>query len=654
MLVLGLSGGFSREDVELTPDIQDNFFHDAAACLLRDGHVLAAVEQERLNRIKQTTKFPARAVRACLAEAGVTLADVDRISYYFREDFLDAQLHMQYMNNPDIPVVYSRELVRRRLAEELGTDFPADRISYTPHHLAHATATFAHSGMSEALVVVIDARGDDESWTFYRGTESGLEQLTTHSVMHSLGRLYLIGTAMLGYKMGDEYKVMGLAPYGDPERYRPAFDGCYTLRDKGAFDLDLGALLPAFAMNGFTWRRRGEGFGQDHKDFAAALQETVERITLHALTHWREATGLGDLCLSGGVAHNCTMNGKVLRSGLFDRVFVHPASHDAGAALGAALAADDQRDRAPKQLHAANWGPGIGNRDQIRTELLAWEPLVEFEECDDIVARTADLLADGSVVAWVQGRSEFGPRALGNRSILADPRPKENQTRINAMIKMRESFRPFAPVVTTEAAEKYFEIPSAEGNFDFMSFVLPVREEHRAALGAVTHVDGTARVQVVDPAANPRFSELVTRFGDRTGVPVLLNTSFNNHAEPIVQNVRDALATYLTTGLDRLVIGDFLVRRKDKPGRPALETCTVVLPAAVRLAESVQHDGSRRVVTHELFFALAKGKRRTVSPEAYAVLSRTDSQTPIGTLTDELRTELHQLWQDRFIAIVPC
>src|SRR5262249_21513820 len=348
--------------------------------------------------------------------------------------------------------------------------------------------------------------------------------------------LYLGATRHLGYRFGDEYKVMGLAPYGDPHAYRNVFESIYTLEEKGDYSLAPGAVAEyesvnysAF-VNGLQPRRRGDNFTQQHTDFAAALQNTLETIVLHVVQYWSKSTGIPNLCFGGGVAHNCSLNGVILRLGLFSDVFVHPASHDAGAAEGAALTVVHQCGRSPRRavrLISASVGPTLGSAADIAQMLNCWSSLIEVEPQDDVVDKAARLLAKGHVLGWAQGASEFGPRALGNRSIIADPRPKENQTRINSMVKKRESFRPFAPVVTPEAASTYFEIPETRANYDFMSFVVKVREERCAELGAVTHVDQTARLQVINPAGNERFYRLVQRFGEITGTPVLLNTSFN-------------------------------------------------------------------------------------------------------------------------------
>ncbi|MGH3915546.1 MAG: carbamoyltransferase family protein [Pseudonocardiaceae bacterium] len=668
MLVLGLNGNFSAADTDLVYRMREVFLHDASACLIKDGVLVAAVEEERLNRIKKTTKFPINAVRACLESANVAPADVDAVGYYFPEDHMDMVLNQLYTENNGAPTRYTRQLIRHWLKAEFGWDLPDDKLFYTPHHLAHALSTFRRSGMAEALVVVMDGMGEESSGTVYRGENGRLQSLASHSILNSLGMLYMCATQQLGYKFGDEYKVMGLAPYGDPGTYREIFESLYTLQEKGNYEiapcnLGLNTLGPAFFTHGITPRRRGEEFTQLHMDFAAGVQETLEKIVMHVLEYWAENTGLRRLCFGGGVAHNCSLNGVILRSGLFDEVFVHPASHDSGAGEGAALAAEYQigiiRPPLPK-LRSASLGPDLGATHEIEETLNSWGRLIDLERSVDIVDKAATLLADGAVLGWAQGRSEFGPRALGNRSIIADARPKENQTRINAMVKKRESFRPFAPVVTPEAASTYFEIPEAEANYDFMSFVLRVREERRAELGAVTHVDGTARLQIIDPTTNERFHRLVSRFGELTGTPVLLNTSFNNNAEPIVQSVEDALTCFLTTDLDYLVIEDFLIRQR--PAQPSdFADFVLQFRPMTRLTQSLKiTPAGERVVTREIYFDYSTGSRAEVSPELFTVLERVDGKSSLGSLAqtdgglnENMITELYDLWQERYFTLTP-
>jgi predicted NodU family carbamoyl transferase len=665
MLTLGLSGNFSPEGEELVPDMHWGFFHDSAACLVRDGVLLAAVEEERLNRIKKTSKFPMNAIRSCLEAAGCSAAEIDAVAYPFPETFIDHTLNsFLYLDHQQVPAVYSRQLIGDWMSREFGKELAPDQLIYSSHHLTHAISAFARSGLDDALVVVMDGNGEEESTTIFHAAPGKMEPLVKHSIPKSLGNLYLSGTLLLGYGFGDEYKIMGLAPYGRPEKYRAIFDKLYTLLPDGEYEFQhvgpgLTLLAPIFLAHGIKPRRKGEELTQAHKDIAAGLQEMLEKIAMHVITHWARLTGLRAAAITGGVAHNSSLNGLILRSGLFDEVFVHPASHDAGAAEGAALLAERDRAGAPGRrvlMRSASLGPGLGETGEIEKTIRSWDALVDVERQPDIVATAAALLADGAVLGWAQGRSEFGPRALGNRSILADARPVENRIRINAMIKKREAYRPFAPVVTAEAADEYFELPATAATYDFMSFVVPVREDQRAELGAVTHTDGTARLQVVDKTVNERFHRLVSEFGAITGTPVLLNTSFNNNAEPIVQDVDEAITCYLTSGLDYVVIEDFLIQRKHAV-LPVDELVIGFRPAA-RLARRVTPGAAGKgSEVHEIYMDYRLGRRMEVSARTYAVLERADGKTPVRELgvelTGEVQAELTDLWQNRLITMTP-
>ncbi|WP_346012099.1 carbamoyltransferase C-terminal domain-containing protein [Streptomyces sp. SID3343] len=668
MLTIGLNGNFSPGNSDIVPGLREYMYHDAAAALVRDGVLLAAVEEERINRIKHTTKFPVNALRACLDIADVSPADIDAVGYYFPEQYLDFMLNGLYIDNPTVPARYSRQLVKDRLSEGLGWDLPDDKLFFVSHHRAHAISGFTRSGMEDALVVVLDGMGEDSSGTVFGAVDGRLDVLSKLPMQNSLGLVYMGATRHLGFRFGDEYKVMGLAPYGDPGVYRAVFESMYALGPDGDYAfpghaLNMDYVGGVFFAHGLPPRRATDPVEQRHKDFAAGLQETLERIVLHVMGHWGRTTRHTRLVFSGGVAHNCSLNGAVLRSGLFSEVFVHPASHDAGTAEGAALLAQESLGatvRLKERLRSASVGPALGSTRAVEEKLASWCGSVDVERPADVVETTARLLADGAVVGWAQGRSEFGPRALGNRSILADPRPAANRTRINAMIKKRESFRPFAPMVVPEAARTYFELPDTAANYDFMSFVVRVRPEHRETLGAVTHVDGTARIQIVDPEVDERVHRLVTRFGALTGTPVLLNTSMNNNAEPIVQSVEDAVTCLLTTELDCLVVDDFVVRRR--PGyMDALDDLVPALRPVTKLTRNTRAGrAGENVVSHEIVLDYAGGPRAAVSPELFALLEQADGVRTLGSLasgtggtTQRMRSELHGLWQQRFFTLAP-
>lgn len=678
LLVLGISCCLSPLTDDFMPQRWALRYHDAAAVLLRDGEVVAGVEQERLNRIKHTTHFAGEAIQFCLDEAGVRLGELDRIAFFFDEHYTDRELYLHYAQHPRLPVRSSRELLADRVRERFDVDLDNQTVHFVRHHTAHAFTTYPQSGYSDALVVVMDGAGEDNAISVYHGHGATLDLLTSKEIASSLGYLYLAGTELLGYGLSDEYKVMGLAPHGDPRTYRDVFASLYELRADGDFGLNYAELQPAFGRIGFPPRRKGERFRPEHRDFAAGLQEMLERIGWHVISHWQRATGHRRLALAGGVAQNCTFNGRLVRSGIFDDVFVHPAAHDAGAALGAALTvhADlggslpggpppggrppDGRPPGgpplsgppPRQVRSVFWGPPLPDRDEVAGLLDRWRGFVTMTESAQVERDTAALLAQDKVVGWVQGRSEFGPRALGNRSILADPRPEANRDRVNLMVKQRETYRPFAPSVRAEDLREYFEFPTTMAPPDFMVFTVPVRPDKRHQLGAVTHVDGTARVHAVDRAVNPRYWRLLTEFAALTGVPALLNTSFNNHAEPIVDSVDDALSCYLTTRIDHLVIGDLIVSKLAW----TLADLTALRPMLVPFARLRTDRAPGGRPRHTIAFDYFGGQEQQIDTAVHAALSRADGHRTLGELdaTDEaVLAAIQHLWSERYLTLQP-
>lgn len=571
MLILGWHGGSKAEREDLQPGWST---HDGAAVLLRDGQIVAAVEEERLNRVKHSSYFPVRAITSCLDQAGVRLSEVDVVAMNFLErtrQIFPADVGLPSVNafleDPASAAPTVRSALAGLFERRFGTDV-SDRLHFCNHHVAHLWSAWGPSGFDDALAVSLDGSGDALSGMVATAGPAGLNTLRELPVAQSLGNLYSDSIRFLGYQRFDEYKVMGLAPYGEPLRFAWLFEQFYELLPEGGFRLapreerwgliqDAGLVREA--------RRSGQPFTQRHRDFAAALQSALETIVLHILRHFVAETGLRRLCYAGGVAHNCTLNGRLLRENLFDEVFVQPAAHDAGGALGAALhAAHTLDDNAPRStMHHVFLGNDLPGTAAIDEQLTAWADFVEYERLSDPVPETARLLAGGAVVGWVQGRSEFGPRALGHRSILADPRPAINKSRINAMVKKRESFRPFAPSILEEYLDALAEVPATKADTSFMTYTLTIRDRYRSLLDAVTHIDGSARVQSVSRERDEPFWRLIEAFRLLTGVPALLNTSFNNDAEPIVDAVEDAVACFLTTGIDFLVVGDVLVRRRD-------------------------------------------------------------------------------------------
>ncbi|MER8515648.1 carbamoyltransferase [Mesorhizobium sp. M1060] len=665
MLCLGISGGLDQVH-ENRFERPNAFMHDGAAVLVRDGKVIAAVEEERLNRIKHSNKLPSGSIQYCLSTAGVQLSDIDRVAVYASEPYANAMLEGMSASQPDIlsTPLDAKMLVQNLLAREFGTKLDSSRISFVGHHQAHAVSAFAMSGFEQSLILAIDGCGDFLSGLVAIGSGTEITQIEAFPEDNSLGLFYLETIRCLGYGMFDEYKVMGLAPYGDPAPYRELFEQFYELSANGGYRVHLDRIGPALLRN-IEIRRKGMPFTQQHRDVSASLQEALERIVFHILRHHREATGMKRLCLAGGVAHNCTMNGKLLYSGLFEDIFVQPASHDAGCALGAALIVSNEMGRpAPRErLQEVYWGPDLGSDRAVEQELNAWSGHLEVERSYDVASSAAHWITNGAVIGWVQGRSEFGPRALGNRSILADPRPAANKDRINAMVKKREGYRPFAPSVLEEDASEFFDLPDGKHEFPFMNFVVRVRDSKRALLGAITHVDGTARLQTVSRDANPAYWEVINAFKKRTGTPILLNTSFNNNAEPIVDTVADAIATFLTTELDGLVVGPFLVKKR----AATLQDWTALsisLPPSVSLHQTrayTARDHQETVceiipnhssidsvrISNDLFNLLMRIEGEAVLSDHLNIIA------PDQAEHEALMEDLRRLWEQRLVRLHP-
>ncbi len=473
--------------------------------------------------------------------------------------------------------MYSRDALLTLVGRDF-PEFPAERVHHVGHHVAHAASAYYTSGWEECLVGVIDGMGEAQSVTVYRARAGCLDRIAQIPARDSIGVLYSLVTLHLGFDFNaDEYKIMGLAPYGDPERFRPFFADAVELGPDGGICIPLlrvnrtreerelyratrayltGHLVPP--------RRPDEEITDVHRDVAAALQACLDRTMLHLCEHYARETGQRRLALAGGVALNCTANGKLLCSGTFDDIYVQPAAGDDGSALGAALyraaAAGEIRN---ERFSVPFLGPGYPSAD-IDGALAQYRDRVQVERFDtleDACAQAARLIAEGRVVAWYRGRMEFGPRALGHRSILADPGHPEMRDRINAMVKMREAFRPFAPAVSIEEVDRWFEVaPKTE--LPFMIMTVNVREEFRHQLPAITHVNGSARVQTVSATDNRAFHELLRAVGKATGREMVLNTSFNIRGQPIVNTPREAIDTFLGTGIEFLFLENQLVSRR--------------------------------------------------------------------------------------------
>ena len=662
MLTLGITGGW---DSVYERRYHIAMKHDAAAVLVKDGEVVAAIEEERLNRIKHTNKAPISAIRFCLDSYGVKIHDVDRIAIHGLEDYMNHQFREYFLKNTGLETFMDAMTLHRHLIkQEFDYDIDAKRIVFVHHHIAHAVSAFAQSGFDESLVLTIDAYGDGISGMLLEGKGGTMKKIGSFPESKSLGRFYLGVIRFLGYDLFEEYKVMGLAPYGDPSRYRRVFKSFYNLLPNGDYVIHFANFHQLF--DAVPPARKKDSLSQEHKDVAAALQESLEEIVFHVLKHYRKTTGQTKICIAGGVAHNCSLNGKLLYSGLFDDIFVQPASHDAGGALGAALyvANRDKPSARPAKLDHVYWGTEIGDNDAIGNELSGWEDFVSFEKHDNIASRAAQLMAEGAVIGWSQGRSEFGPRALGNRSILADPRPANNKDLINAMVKKREGYRPFAPSVIEEAASEFFQVPEDQTEFPFMVFVLNVRPEKRELLGAITHVDGTARIQTVSKKTNPKYWELLNEFGKLTGVPMLLNTSFNNNVEPIVDSVKDSVVCFLTTKLDHLIVGDYVVSKREIDYSSYLNLVPA-LPKYARLQRTKKFSTDNEMVTaYEIGNSFDDRYTATVSAEVFNLLACADQGRTIGELLEaqnitdddrkrELISEIAELWGRRVVVLEP-
>jgi carbamoyltransferase len=663
MLVLGLFGGidllYQNRDF-LVPYYE---LHDSAAALVEDGKIVAAIEEERLNRIKHTNKGPVSAIRFCLDRRGASLSDIDKLIVVGDERLLAKFIRYRDMVNQEgEPAKDPRGLIHDLLLQGMNDDIDDSKISFVRHHVAHAISAYAVSGFDHSLIFTMDGGGDDNSGIILNASRAEIQLLRSIPISSSLGLFYLNVTQYLGYRLFDEYKVMGLAPYGDPSKYRKTFKEFYELLPQGEYRLKM--TLPDDLLSITQPRKRHYPITQVHKDIAAALQESLEEIVFHILTHFMEETGQRNLCLAGGVAHNCTLNGKLLYKGFFDKVFVQPASHDGGLCLGAALSPFLEQDvKNIRHLEHVFLGTDIGGDELIREALSCWEKFLEFELKPDIAETTARLLAEGEVIGWVQGRSEFGPRALGNRSIVADPRPAENREIINAMVKKREAYRPFAPAVLDEYAHEYFELAADPEYYAFMTMIVKVREDKAALLGATTHVDRTARIQTVSKATNRRFWELIDAFRRITGVPVLLNTSFNNNVEPIVDSVNDAIVCFLTTKLDSLVVGDYLIRKKECDDNCYL-TLIPSLPVYTTLNQRKHYVSSREMdVFFEIGNTIHKHYNITISREVFDLLREADGQKCLATLFDrvgidiglkkKVLQEVLELWSRRVVHLTP-
>ena len=574
-----------------------NAYHgDSSACLVKNGALVAAAEEERFRRIKHWAGFPSEAIRYCLAEAKISLSDVEHVA--INQDSkanLWKKIGFTLAKRPDLALVIDRinnKKERANVSDELTRAFQGERLAGkvhdVEHHLAHLSSAFDVSPFNEAVVVSVDGFGDFASaaWGLGRGGEIAVDDKVYFP--HSLGIFYQALTQWLGFPhYGDEYKVMGLAPYGQPN-YMAEMRRIVHLQAEGSFRLNLDYFRHHKEKVEYEWengepkvgelfsaalvelmgpvRQKGEELTQRHMDIARSVQAMYEEAFFHLLNVLHARHDSDNLCLAGGCAMNSVANGKVYRHTPFKKIYIQSAAGDAGGAIGAAYAVWHKLGGARGfVMDHSYWGPHFsdtdfhflldGNAKALREQGCEVAHMVDEAS---LCARTAEAIAAGKVIGWFQGRMEWGPRALGNRSILGDPRRADMKDILNLKIKRRESFRPFAPSILREAVSEWFE---QDDDVPFMMQVYPIRKEKRALIPAVTHVDGSGRLQTVTADTNPRYHRLISAFGHMTGVPIVLNTSFNEN-EPVVCKPSEALDCFLRTKMDVLVIGDFFVERQ--------------------------------------------------------------------------------------------
>ncbi|MCU0756148.1 MAG: carbamoyltransferase [Xanthomonadales bacterium] len=584
------------------------YYHDAAAALVVDGKIIAAAQEERFTRVKHDADFPKHAIAYCLREAGLKPADIDHVAFYDKPFLKFERLLETYLAFAPrgflsfltaLPVWLKDKLFQKRmLTDELtatlgaGVDWK-QRLLFSEHHLSHAASAFFPSPFEDAAVLTLDGVGEWTTTSLAIGSGNRLDVHREIHFPHSLGLLYSAFTYYTGFKVNSgEYKVMGLAPYGTPRYADLIREHLIDIREDGSFALDLSYFdyCTGLTMTGEKFHRL---FGappraseseltQREMDLAASVQAVTEEVVLKLARGVVRETGAKRLCLAGGVALNCVANGKLLKAGIVEDLWIQPAAGDAGGALGAALGASHLLLDVPRRvtpgrdaMRGSYLGPSF-DRAAVTTALDACGAVYTLLDEAELIEQTAQLLAQGLAIGWMQGRMEFGPRALGGRSILADPRSPAMQKQLNLKVKFRESFRPFAPSVTREAVAEWFEL---DADSPYMLLVAEVRPEHRrtmtadeqalfgidklnvprSTIPAVTHVDYSARIQTVEAETNPRYHALLSRFGALTGCPVLVNTSFNVRGEPIICAPEDAFRCFMGTGLDALVVGDALL-----------------------------------------------------------------------------------------------
>lgn len=590
-----------------------SFYHDSAAALIQDGKVIAANQEERFTRVKHDSSFPSHAIEACLKKANIEASQVDAI-VFFEKPFLKFERLLEtYLAfapkgfssfQKAIPTWLKEKLFQKKLIAEHLEKFNFSKntvanLLFSEHHLSHAASAFFCSNFEEALVLTMDGVGEWETTTVYKGQNGSLTKLQELRFPHSLGLLYSAFTYHCGFKVNSgEYKLMGLAPYGSPKYADVIKSHLLDIKSDGSFKLNLdyfnfavGLTMTNHKFNQLfenSFRNPDDELKQIHMDLAASIQVVTEEIILKICQNIHSKYKVDYLCLAGGVALNCVANGKIHELGLFKKIWIQPAAGDAGGALGAALAAYYMHFKKPRQIEnpdsmsGAFLGPQFSNSE---IEKILVEKKLVYQKISDenlLLDQVSDLLSQQKTVGWLHGEMEFGPRSLGHRSILADPRSAEMQKNLNLKIKFRESFRPFAPAIREEDVQDWFEFKEIS---PYMLMVASIKKSRaiemtdkqkklfgieklnikRSEVPAVTHVDYSARIQTVSQQVNPRFHRLLTFFKEKTNCPILVNTSFNIRGEPIVCTPDDAIKCFFGTGLDVLVLENFLLQKAEQP-----------------------------------------------------------------------------------------
>ncbi|WP_133511026.1 carbamoyltransferase family protein [Candidatus Thiosymbion oneisti] len=591
------------------------YYHDSAAALVADGDILTAVQEERFSRKKHDARFPVNAVKCCLKENKISLSDVDAVVFYDKPLVKFERLLETYLSYAPkgfrsflaaMPIwlkekLFLKTTLKRELAELGGCAVPdLPQLLFAEHHQSHAASAFFPSPYEKASVMCLDGVGEWATTSVWLGDGNRLTPHWEIDFPHSLGLLYSAFTYYTGFKVNSgEYKLMGLAPYGEPRYLDLIYDHLLDLKEDGTFRLDMSYFNYATGLTmtnakfhrlfGGPPRKPESELTQREMDIARSIQIVTEEVVLRLAKTIQKEQGTDYLCMAGGVALNCVANGRILREGPFRDIWVQPAAGDAGGALGAALAAWYEYKDMPRKPNGSDamQGSYLGMKyadEAIKSYLDSVDAKYEYLKDGSLMPRLVGILEDGKVVGWFQGRMEFGPRALGGRSIIGDPRNQEMQSVMNLKIKYRESFRPFAPAVLADRADDYFEIDK-EQKSPYMLIVAPVKPEHRipmteeqqelfgieklnvprSNLPAITHVDYSARLQTIHKETNPRFYNLLTEFDQRTGCPVLVNTSFNVRGEPIVEDPEDAYRCFMRTEMDYLVLENYLLKKEDQP-----------------------------------------------------------------------------------------